>query len=66
MKKDFLDFIDKKDQAEINNELAPLKLNIHLWSPELKEETYRNVLHLLAIPRSMHFLECEEVLSYNQ
>ena len=37
-------------------------MNIHLLrSPELKEETYRNVLHLLQQFRGpMHFLECEE------
>ena len=43
-------------------------MNIHLLrSPELKEETYRNVLHLLQqFRRPMHFLECEEeILSYN-
>lgn len=37
-------------------------MNIHLLrSPELKEETYRNVLHLLQQFRGpLHFLECEE------
>ena len=43
-------------------------MNIHLLrSPELNQETYRNVLHLLQQFRGpMHFLECEEeILSYN-
>ena len=43
-------------------------MNIHLIrSPELKEETYRNVLNLLQQFRGpMHFLECEEeVLQYS-
>lgn len=37
-------------------------MNIHLLrSPELKEETYRNVLHLLQQFRGpMNFIECEE------
>ena len=37
-------------------------MNIHLLrSPELKVETYRNVLHLLQqFPGPMHFQECEE------
>lgn len=43
-------------------------MNIHLLrSPELKEETYRNVLHLLQQFRGpINFLECEEeILQYN-
>ena len=43
-------------------------MNVHLLrSPELSEETYRNVLHLLQQFRGpMHFHECEEeVLIYN-
>ena len=37
-------------------------MNVHLLrSPELKIETYRNVLHLLQqFPGPMHFLACEE------
>jgi hypothetical protein len=37
-------------------------MNIHLLrSPELKEETYRNVLHLLQqFQGPMHFIACEE------
>ena len=37
-------------------------MNIHLLrSPELNEETYRNVLHLLQQFRGpLHFQECEE------
>ena len=43
-------------------------MNIHLLrSPELKEETYRNVLHLLQQFRGpLNFLECEEdILQYD-
>lgn len=43
-------------------------MNIHLLrSPELNQDTYRNVLHLLQQFRGpMHFLECEEeILQYN-
>ena len=44
-------------------------MNIHLLrSPELKKETYRNVLHLLQqFPGPMNFIECEEdILQYSE